>query len=311
MPPSTHGLETRASGAVTNDATTGDPADETGAGQGASAASNSDTTGTDPLSGTTCLAGAPTPGESARPVTVRRAVDGDTVELTDGTKVRLIGVNTPESVDPRRPVEYMGKEASAFTAQLLGGKEVILEPGRQPTDRYGRLLAWLWLPDGRFVNGLLVLEGYAQVATYADNPDHADLLRRCQREAQEAGRGLWADGAGADTADAGQSGTDPAAAGEAVSPGAAAPLSIVRQPGSVARGDVAQVTVQAPPGADCTITVSYRGGPSSAQGLEPKQAGTDGRLTWRWAVGSKTTLGTWPVTITCGAASVETTVTVL
>lgn len=229
--------------------------------------------------GDTCLAGAPRPGESARLVTVRRAVDGDTLELTDGTRVRLIGINTPESVDPRRPVEYMGKEASAYTAELLTGKEILLEPGRQPVDRYGRTLAWIWLPDGLFVNALLVLEGYAQVATYADNPDHADLLLRCQREAQAAGRGLWAEAGG---------------------------LAVLSAPGSVARGETASVTIQASPGITCSITVRYKSGPSKAKGLEPRQVGSDGRLTWSWTVGSSTTPGDWPVSIRCGTDSVET-----
>jgi len=226
-------------------------------------------------------------------------VDGDTLELTDGTRVRLIGINTPESVDPRRPVEYMGKEAAAYTADLLTGKEIILEPGRQPLDRYGRTLAWVWLPDGRFVNALLVLEGYAQVATYADNPDHADLLLRCQREAQAVGRGLWA----ADEASV-------PAPSPAPAPEPAEGLAVLSPPGSVNRGSIATVTIQAPPGATCSITVRYKSGPSKAKGLEPRQVGPDGRLTWSWTVGTNTTPGDWPVSIRCGDESVQTVVSV-
>lgn len=122
---------------------------------------------------------------------VKRVVDGDTFVIEDGTRVRLLGINTPETVDPRRPVEKFGKEASAFAKKLLEGKTVLLQPGRNPKDKYGRLLAWVWLTNGRFVNGELVRLGYAQVSTYSDNPDHADYLVRAQREAREADRGLW------------------------------------------------------------------------------------------------------------------------
>ncbi len=149
-----------------------------------------------PLQGTAtagCLAQAPTPPAQAQRVTVRRVVDGDTVELDDRdrTKVRLIGINTPESVDPRRPVQAYGKEATAFARGLLEGQAVLLQRGRTPYDRYRRLLAWLWLPDGHFVNALIVQQGYAQVYTFSDNPDHAALLLACQREARDAQRGLW------------------------------------------------------------------------------------------------------------------------
>lgn len=122
---------------------------------------------------------------------VKRVVDGDTFVVEDGTRVRLLGINAPESVDPRRTVQKFGKEASAFAKRLLEGKTVLLQPGRNPTDKYGRLLAWVWLTDGRFVNGELVRLGYAQVSTYSDNPDHADYLVLAQREAREANRGLW------------------------------------------------------------------------------------------------------------------------
>lgn len=138
-----------------------------------------------------CLRDAPEPPPDAQRVTVRRAVDGDTVQLADGTRVRLIGINAPESVDPRRPVQAYGREAGAFTARLLAGKTVLLQPGRTSLDRYGRTLAWLWLDDGTLVNALLVQEGYAQVYTFADNPEHAALLQTCQQEARTGGKGLW------------------------------------------------------------------------------------------------------------------------
>ncbi|MEW9668943.1 thermonuclease family protein [Ammoniphilus sp. 3BR4] len=122
---------------------------------------------------------------------VKRVVDGDTFVLEDNRKVRLIGINTPESVDPRRPVEYYGKQASKYTQKLLEGKKVWLQWGRTPKDKYDRWLAWVWLADGTFVNGHLVAEGYAQVYTFKDNPDHAEYLLELQKKAREEGRGLW------------------------------------------------------------------------------------------------------------------------
>lgn len=122
---------------------------------------------------------------------MQRVVDGDTFVTRDGTRVRILGVNAPESVDPRRPVQRLGKEAGAFARRLLQGRTVLVQPGRNPRDRYGRTLAWVWLEDGRFVNAELVRLGYAQVHTFTDNPDHAGLLLRCQQEAREANRGLW------------------------------------------------------------------------------------------------------------------------
>lgn len=319
-PPPTAGAVVGASGASGADDAASLSSAESGAGEGAvSGPADGTAPGeTEPVPGGrvpaeyagTCLADAPQPGEGARRVTVRRAVDGDTLQLTDGTRVRLIGINTPESVDPRRPVEFMGKEAAAYTASLLTGEEIILEPGRQPVDQYGRTLAWVWLPDGRFVNALLVLEGYAQVTTYADNPDHADLLLRCQREAQAAGRGLWG-AAAEETAPEPTPESQPEPQPEpAEEPAPAAGLAVLSPPGSVARRSTASVTIQAPPGANCSITVRYKSGPSKAKGLDPRQAGPDGRVTWVWTVGSNTTPGDWPVIIRCGEESVETVVSV-
>ena len=129
---------------------------------------------------------------------VIRAVDGDTVEakLDSGeeVKVRLLGVNTPESVDPRRPVECFGKEASKHTASLVGGKRVRLEadPQADEVDKYGRLLRNIFLEDGADVNASLVRDGYAYA--YLDFPLNKQRkveLARLQDEAEAAKRGLW------------------------------------------------------------------------------------------------------------------------
>lgn len=134
----------------------------------------------------------PGPPAAATKAHVKRVVDGDTLQLADGTRVRLIGVNTPETVDPRRPVQAYGKEASEFTKKTLTGKDVLLDYDVERRDKYNRALAYVWLADGTFFNAELIRQGYAQTMTIPPNVRYADLFRRLEREAREARRGLWA-----------------------------------------------------------------------------------------------------------------------
>ena len=127
---------------------------------------------------------------------VVRVVDGDTVVIQSGGSemtLRLIGLDTPESVDPRRPVECFGREASARARALLEGQRVFLEsdPSQGERDRYDRLLRFLWLPDGRLFNLEMIAEGYATEYTYSVPSRYQDSFRAAQRAAREAGRGLW------------------------------------------------------------------------------------------------------------------------
>ena len=122
---------------------------------------------------------------------VRRVVDGDTFVLGNGERVRLIGIDTPETVHPRKPVEYYGKEASAFTKKMIEGKRIRLEYDVQKYDHYSRLLAYVYLPDGTFLNAELIKQGYARIATFPPNVKYVDLFTRLQREARENNRGLW------------------------------------------------------------------------------------------------------------------------
>src|SRR5687767_4907398 len=92
--------------------------------------------------------------------TVVRVVDGDTLLLDRKERVRLIGVDTPESVDPRRPVQQFGKEAADFTRRIVQGKRVRLEFDRDREDRYGRTLAYVFLEDGTLLNAEIVRHGY-------------------------------------------------------------------------------------------------------------------------------------------------------
>ena len=118
--------------------------------------------------------------------------------------MRLIGIDTPESRynsklerDSKRSRKDMdsiiklGKEASSFTKRLVEGKKVRLEFDVEKHDRYGRLLAYVYLEDGTFVNGKIVEEGYAQVMTIAPNVKYAQVFLKSEREARQKGRGLW------------------------------------------------------------------------------------------------------------------------
>ena len=119
-----------------------------------------------------------------------RVVDGDTIILNGRERVRLIGVDTPETVDPRRPVQYFGKEASAFTKRMVEGKRVRLEYDQTRKDRYGRTLAYVYLEDGTHLNAEIVKQGYGHA--YTRFPfRYLKEFRRYEREAREAGRGLW------------------------------------------------------------------------------------------------------------------------
>ncbi len=126
--------------------------------------------------------------------TVVRIVDGDTiVVLITGREytLRYIGIDTPETVRPAYPVEWMGPEAGAANEALVAGKTVYLEKDVSETDQYGRLLRYVYLADGTFVNAELVRQGYAQASTYPPDVKYQDLLLQMQREAMDAGRGLW------------------------------------------------------------------------------------------------------------------------
>lgn len=129
--------------------------------------------------------------------TITRVVDGDTFDVTHASsteRVRLLGVNTPETVDPRRPVECFGKEASAFAKVLLTNKEIRLEPDPLQDDRdiYQRLLRYAYLEDGTFVNKKLITEGFAYEYTYRKPYYFQTEFKLAQEEAKKAGRGLWA-----------------------------------------------------------------------------------------------------------------------
>ncbi len=131
---------------------------------------------------------------------VIRVIDGDTIIVEiDGVqeKIRLIGVDTPEVVDPRKPVACFGKEASAFTKNLLTGVRVRMESDSTQgnRDRYGRLLRYVFLPDGMLVNKVIIAEGYGHEYTYRIPYRYQADFKVAMRTARETGRGLWAQSA--------------------------------------------------------------------------------------------------------------------
>ncbi len=127
----------------------------------------------------TCLASSP-----VRAQVVEKVIDGDSLQVRGIGEVRLIGVDTPEWNTP------FGKEASAFTRRLVEGKRVRLQYDQQRTDKYGRTLAYVHLPDGVFVNELLIQHGYGKLMKRFPFR-YRDRFQRYERTARQAGLGLW------------------------------------------------------------------------------------------------------------------------
>lgn len=129
---------------------------------------------------------------------VTKVIDGDTIEVDiDGQiqKVRLIGIDTPETVDPRRAVGCFGKKASDETKRLLSGKNVILIKDVSETDKYNRLLRYVFLPLGNgenlFVNDYLIRQGFAKILTYPPDIKYDSRFLQAEKEARDNLRGLW------------------------------------------------------------------------------------------------------------------------
>lgn len=203
---------------------------------------------------------------------VERVIDGDTIVLEDIGTVRLIGVDTPESVDPREPVQYFARESAAYLRSLVDGRRVRLAYDWQRVDKYNRVLAYVYLADDTFVNDEIVRQGYS--SAYVKYPfRYLDQFRAAEREARAGNRGLWAGGS-------------PALAGtQAIAGSVAAPVRVwvntssgiyhcpgTRYYGNTARGayvpeaEAKQKGNRAAYGREC--------GPSSAAASEPAPAAT-------------------------------------
>jgi micrococcal nuclease len=129
----------------------------------------------------------PAAGGMAKVVAV---LDGDTIVISGGDKVRYTGLNTPETHHPDKLPEYCGREAFEANRRLVAGKTVRLEFDQQHRDKYGRLLAYVYVGN-LFVNAELIRQGYAQVSTYKENQRYHVEFTSLQRSALEARRGLW------------------------------------------------------------------------------------------------------------------------
>jgi micrococcal nuclease len=127
--------------------------------------------------------------------TVVRAVDGDTLVANIGgveETIRLIGVDTPETKHPTKPVECFGYEASGYTTtHLTPGQQIFIEFDSERRDHYGRYLAYVWLDQGQMLNQLLVREGYARPLTIRPNTRYAAIFDSLAAAAQAESRGLW------------------------------------------------------------------------------------------------------------------------
>lgn len=128
-------------------------------------------------------------------VLVTKVVDGDTIEIEGGEKVRYLGVDTPETKDPRKPVQCFGKEASNKNKELVEGKRVVLEKDISDKDKYNRLLRFVFLDLGNgsrlFVNDYLIREGYAHVLTIPPDVMYSEQFLAAQKQAREQKKGLW------------------------------------------------------------------------------------------------------------------------
>ena len=148
-----------------------------------------------------------TPPDGLHFVRVNRVVDGDTIDVVfenraDSERVRLIGVNTPETKHPQKNVEFYGKEASDFTTAALSGRQVWLQFDLEVHDKYQRLLGYVWTEKpndvndekeirDKMFNARLLLNGYGQVMTIPPNSKYANMFVGFQREARQNNRGLW------------------------------------------------------------------------------------------------------------------------
>jgi micrococcal nuclease len=127
---------------------------------------------------------------------VDRVVDGDTIRVIiagESVPVRLLGIDTPETVHPRLPVQPFGPEATAFVREVTTGQTVVLEADITDRDRYRRLLRDVYLEDGRHLNLLVVQEGLATTLTVPPNVAYTDVLRAALAGARSVHKGMWHD----------------------------------------------------------------------------------------------------------------------
>lgn len=125
------------------------------------------------------------------PIMVARVIDGDTIELINGDRLRYIGIDTPEEFDPRKPVQCFAAEAAEENRKLVEGKSITFYKDISPQDKYGRWLGLVYLSDGTFVNKKLIEEGFAFSYTYKPDTSHEQEFLKAENQAKKTMLGLW------------------------------------------------------------------------------------------------------------------------
>lgn len=232
---------------------------------------------------------------------ITRVVDGDTMKviLRDGNSseetIRLLLIDTPETVHPDKEVQPFGPEASAYAKRLLEHQDVQLEIDVSERDKYGRLLVYLWIDDQMF-NEMLLEEGLARVAyVIPPNIKYVDQFRDIQQKSQKSAKGIWSIENYA-LEDGFQDEVTPSSKN----------IEIISVTSPIEANHEATLMAKVPPGATASIRVFYKSGASTAAGLEYKDADTDGIVTWSWKVSPNTKAGTWSITITCNGENITT-----
>jgi micrococcal nuclease len=229
---------------------------------------------------------------------ITRVVDGDTMKVTLMDKqsseetIRLLLIDTPETVHPNIEVQPFGPEASAYAKKTLEGRDVQLEIDVSERDKYGRLLVYLWIGDQMF-NEMLLEEGLARVAyVIPPNIKYIDQFRVIQQNSQKSGKGIWSI----------ENYALEEGFQEEVKP-SSTNIEIVHVTSPIEANHEATLTAKVPPGAAASIRVKYKSGASTAAGLEDKQADSEGIVSWSWRISPNTKAGTWSIVISCNGES--------
>lgn len=260
------------------------------------------------------------------PVVVSKETDGDTIHVTmpngQDETIRMLLIDTPEDVKPGTPVEPFSLQAAAFARKELPvGKHIFIEEGKPgyARDKYGRLLAFVYVTKTDMYNEDVVKKGLARVAyIYPPNTPYLSVLEKDQAYAKSHHLGIWTipkyvtpNGYNMNAVKKGSAGSSKTTASSSKSSGASgAGLSIVSFTQHVYPGDAATLDIHTKPGTQASIEVAYKSGPSHAQGLYPQTADSQGDVTWKWMVGPMTTPGNWPVIVTAGGKTLQTTLDV-
>lgn len=268
------------------------------------------------------------------PVVVAKNVDGDTIHVRRSNgkveDVRLLLIDTPEDVSPSKPVEPFGYTAANYAKKVLPvGKHVYIEEGVSgyTRDKYGRLLAYLYITPHDMYNLDVVKKGYARVAyIYPPNTRHLNELQAAQNYAKVHHEGIWsiknyvtsngynlsiactyaeshgysAHGCSVTRSSSSSSKTRTAQSKASTS----SQGTVTGNHLSVRDGGEASITIKTKPYASGNIEVDYKSGPSKAKGLGPKKANSQGVISWSWKVGSNTTPGTYNVIIRVGGQTI-------